>query len=417
MQYKRFSTGNNKGAVPTFEPPAAASIAESVSTIEIGNAATVEFVAPYRRARRYGRIFRAFLLLSVLGLIAAPFTSGGKRALDIACGLLTADETVLSARIHSFVLLLSANEGTSEKVGTTSSGKTEFSENFFTPASAVSSLSRETDDTALSASSETLPAEENFPVQNVPETIPNLINETAYSVDFTALSALPYPIPALAKEENGKEAVDVFGESAPDVLILHTHGTECYADAQNAAHYRTQDTAQNVVAVGKVLAESLAEEGISVIHCEEMFDKDSFIKAYSASARAVRDYQERYPSIRYIIDLHRDAIPDGNGYADLSTEIEGEKLARLMLVIGTDEAGAEHPEWKQNLRVAQSILSRTEEDYPTLMRGINLRRASFNQQLSNGYFLLEAGSCGGTLEEAQKSVRLFAKAFSSVIKG
>ena len=210
--------------------------------------------------------------------------------------------------------------------------------------------------------------------------------------------------------------MDVFGESSPSVLILHTHGTECYADAPNASNYRTDDTAQNVVSVGDALAEALSEEGISVLHCREMFDQDSFIKAYQNSARAARDYLSRYPSIRYIIDLHRDAVPDGDGYADLSTELFGEKCARLMLVIGTDEAGANHPDWQSNLRVAQAIQNSAEEKYPLLMRGINLRRASFNQQIASGYFLLEAGSCGGELSEAQKSVRLFAKAFADVIK-
>ena len=87
-----------------------------------------------------------------------------------------------------------------------------------------------------------------------------------------------------------------------------------------------------------------------------------------------------------------------------------------MLVIGTDEAGANHPDWQSNLRVAQAIQNSAEEKYPSLMRGINLRRASFNQQIASGYFLLEAGSCGGELSEAQKSVRLFAKAFADVIK-
>lgn len=445
MSYKRFSTARSE-PLPHFSEPTVPSIAESVSTVEIGKtdgneiekiekaALTIEFASrKVRRAKGYGRVFRAFLLLSVLGLLIAPFTAGGKRAQDIACGLLTADEAVLRERIGEFVRTMSARErqenavfdaflspsSDSEFSGIStnsepselseSSESTELSETLFLPNTTKNSLENADNavlynDDASADSSKTASVAESA-----------LINETAYSIDLGALSETPYPIPLLSSAE-GADAVDVFGESSPSVLILHTHGTECYADAPNASNYRTDDTAQNVVAVGDALAEALSEEGISVLHCREMFDKDSFIKAYQNSARAARDYLSRYPSIRYIIDLHRDAVPDGDGYADLSTELFGEKCARLMLVIGTDEAGANHPDWQSNLRVAQAIQNSAEEKYPLLMRGINLRRASFNQQIASGYFLLEAGSCGGELSEAQKSVRLFAKAFADVIK-
>lgn len=430
MSYKRFSTARPE-PLPHFSEPTVPSIAESISTVEIGKtdgneiekiekaAATIELASrKIRRAKSYGRVFRAFLLLSVLGLLCAPFTPGGKRAQDITCGLLTADEAVLRKRIGEFVRTMSARERQENAVSDATlfltsdaelSEASGVSETFFLP-NTEKKPSENADNAVLSDNN---PSAE--PVKTTRTSESALINETAYSIDLGALSETPYPIPLLSSAE-GADAVDVFGENSPSVLILHTHGTECYADAPNASNYRTDDTAQNVVSVGDALAEALSEEGISVLHCREMFDKDSFIKAYQNSARAARDYLSRYPSIRYIIDLHRDAVPDGDGYADLSTELFGEKCARLMLVVGTDEAGANHPNWQSNLRVAQAIQNSAEEKYPSLMRGINLRRASFNQQIASGYFLLEAGSCGGELSEAQKSVRLFAKSFADVIK-
>ena len=50
-----------------------------------------------------------------------------------------------------------------------------------------------------------------------------------------------------------------------------------------------------------------------------------------------------------------------------------------------------------------------------LFRSINLRTASFNQQLSPGYLLLECGSVANTLEEAEKAAELFATGFARVI--
>lgn len=251
-----------------------------------------------------------------------------------------------------------------------------------------------------------------------------LSNETAYTVKLDELFAEAYPIEPLTPEsksekEENKEVVDVFSPSsaafAPQVLIVHTHGTEGYADsAENA--YRSQNIEQNVVAVGAAFADALGECGLSALHCETMFDADSYIKAYTNSYAAVQNYLLQYPSIRYIIDLHRDAIPDAaGGYARLAADIEGTSYAQLMLVVGTDEAGARHPNWKNNLRTAAELQKSACASYPGLMRPINLRKASFNQQLSPGYLLLEVGSCGNRLDEACGAVRLFAKSFADAV--
>ena len=418
MQYKRFTTTEKKTAV-TFIPPEPPPIAKSVSTIEIGgNDVAITVVEPIRRARRYGAIFRFFLLTAALGVMLLPFTEKGKSALDLAASLLTAEDAVVRDRITRFSDILTARPDThsasksAEAYSPTPEKAADNSllERFY--AAAPMSLSvygkhNSAKESALSG--------ENAAPHPVEQA---LSNETAYTVDLAALSETPYPIPFLSDSASNSsaDAVDVFGEAAPSVLIIHTHGTECYADADTAT-YRTDNPDKNVVSVGKVLAEALSAQGIEVLHCEEMFDKDSFITAYSRSYAAVKDYRTRYPSIRYVIDLHRDAVPTQDGYADLKTEIDGKECAKLMTVVGTDEAGAIHPNWQDNLRVAQEICRHVEAAYPSLMRSINLRRASFNQQLASGYFILEVGSCGGRLEAAQNSMPYFAKAFADTIKG
>jgi stage II sporulation protein P len=147
-----------------------------------------------------------------------------------------------------------------------------------------------------------------------------------------------------------------------------------------------------------------------------MFDAQSYIKAYSNSYSAVSQYLTEYPSIKYVIDLHRDAIADGNGgYKKLTVQL-GEKTAtQMMFVVGTDEAGASHPEWTKNLRVVMGIQNELSKKYPTLMRPVNLRKASFNQQLCPGYFILEVGGCGDSLDEAKNSAIMFAQVFADHI--
>lgn len=243
-----------------------------------------------------------------------------------------------------------------------------------------------------------------------------LSNETKYSIDMTELLKESYPINALMRHpQENTDAVTVFAQSVPEVLIIHTHGTECYADTPESG-YRSTDCNYNVVRAGKELHDTLKTYGVSVLHCTEMFDKDSYIKSYSNSYSAVSEYLSKYPSIKYVIDLHRDAVSDESGnYTRPVTAVDGESAAQLMLVVGTDEAGARHKGWKDNLRTAAGIQKAVDAAYPGLMRNINLRRASFNQQLCNGYFILEAGNCGNTLEEVLVSVRAFGKIFAKTV--
>ena len=208
----------------------------------------------------------------------------------------------------------------------------------------------------------------------------------------------------------------------PLVLVLHTHGTECYNSYENPEYMgentpaRSENTNENVVGVGRKLVSVLNGFGIPSVHSEKMCDKESFINAYSTSFAEAKEYLEKYPSIRFVIDLHRDAIElsDGSKKKPVFDRF-GEKNAQLMFVVGTNEAGANHPNWKENLSLALFLQNEMGKEIPQLFRSINLRTASFNQQLSPGYLLLECGSSANTLEEAENAVELFATGFARII--
>lgn len=229
--------------------------------------------------------------------------------------------------------------------------------------------------------------------------------ETSFTPDLHALLEAPYP--------------EISATDGPVVLILHTHGTESYS--QNGESYqadtpfRTQDSSQNVVAVGRVLADELNLRGIETLHCEIMHDAEDYNSSYALARRSIEDYLEKYPSIRYIIDLHRDAIirSDQSMVAPAIDTPDG-RAAQVMLVVGTDAYGADHPDWQDNLNIACKLQSRLNAEF-SLARPINLRGASFNEQFRAGSMLLEVGSCGNTLEEAKTAVRLFAAAFADML--
>ena len=240
-----------------------------------------------------------------------------------------------------------------------------------------------------------------------------IFNETSYTISAEKIMMMDYPV---SENEVTKKDAQVFGSERPSVLIIHTHGTECYSTdvtGRKTGQQRSYDTDSNVVAVGRALAHSLNEKGIGAIHCEEMFDKESYINSYSRSYSTVNEYLSNFPSIKYVIDLHRDAISDENGNYIKALSDDG--IAQLMLVIGTDEAGSGHKDWENNLRVALEIQSAIYKDSPTLMRPIYVRKASFNQQLSPGYFILEAGTCANELSEVFPAIEKFAESFSKTI--
>jgi len=126
----------------------------------------------------------------------------------------------------------------------------------------------------------------------------------------------------------------------------------------------------------------------------------------------------QYPSIRFILDVHRDAIEDGQGnqYKAVS-EIEGlGTAAQMTIVLGSDGSGLEHPRWMENLRLGTAIQEEALRDYPTLMRPLLLRNSRYNQHATTGSLLVEVGAAGNSPEEAALSARLFAESMSNILE-
>lgn len=232
-------------------------------------------------------------------------------------------------------------------------------------------------------------------------------NQTGYTVDALTHLSAAYPIPpdTLPVMSMGDSPPD----TAPLVLILHTHGTEAYAPDGAASvpqdyPYRSEDIAENVVSVGAVLADTLRESGIAVLHCETMFDAASYTASYELAAAYIRETVAAYPSIRYVFDVHRDALQasDGSMLRPI-TRIGAETCAQVMSVVGTDDAGAYYPDWRDRLTVAVHLQKRLRARCSTFARPINLRTATFNAQYAQGSLLLEIGAAGNSVEEARSA--------------
>jgi stage II sporulation protein P len=205
------------------------------------------------------------------------------------------------------------------------------------------------------------------------------------------------------------------------ILIIHTHGSEAYTpDTFNtyeaSGECRTEDTQYNVIRVGDELASALEAQGLTVLHDREIYDYPSYTGSYSRAEEAIQAHLAEHPEIAVVIDLHRDALTDGETVYKTMSRQGGEVSSQLMMLVGTGENGLYHPYWRENLKLALAIQNELADTYPTLARPVALKQERYNQHLTTGSLILEVGSSGNTLPEALEAVRLFAECAAPVLK-
>lgn len=226
--------------------------------------------------------------------------------------------------------------------------------------------------------------------------------------------------PLSADDLDGGYALPDGEDGGPLVLILHTHGCEAYTMPEGEEYeasddHRTLDESCNVLRVGDEIAAALESAGVGVVHDRTLHDHPSYSGAYNRSLATAERYLAEYPSLLYVLDVHRDAVADaGGGQYKLLSE-EAPDAAQLEFVVGSDGGGLNHPRWRENLRLAAAVQERLLADYPTLLRPIVVRNSRYNQQLTPGTLLLEVGAAGNSLAEALNAARLFAQGFADVI--
>ncbi len=209
--------------------------------------------------------------------------------------------------------------------------------------------------------------------------------------------------------------------SEPQVLIMHTHATETYRlyeglyfDLDDSA--RTTDKTLDVCAVGAVVAQTLNDAGIYTLHDTTLNDYPSYDASYDNSRAVVQQYLEEYPSIKVVIDVHRDAIEgDDVRYAPVA-EFEGTQTAQVMIIAGCDNGGSiDLPNCMENLSFAAAWQEQMEQSYPGLTRSAMFAYRFYNQDLTTGSLLLEVGGHGNTLNEALAAAKLAALALAEVL--
>ena len=194
-------------------------------------------------------------------------------------------------------------------------------------------------------------------------------------------------------------------DDKPYILICHTHTSEGYSGGGT------------VVDVGERMVQEFESLGYKTIHLTEKYDDEQFSGAYSRSAEGVKKILEKYPSIKMVFDVHRDAITDSSGkdYKPVSL-IDGNMTAQVMFVCGTDEKGLKHPYWRENFKFAIGVSRIMGEKYKNLSRPVNLRGDRFNTHFTKHSFIIEVGSEANTLQEATNAAIYTARSIVAAIK-
>lgn len=235
-----------------------------------------------------------------------------------------------------------------------------------------------------------------------------LKNSTDLNIDIKSLlnAKLPYKL-----EKNGK----------PQVLILHTHATESFLTSSRNYYTdkdssRSTDERLNMLALGNIVTDTLNNAGIMTLHDKTLHDYPSYNESYSRAADTICSYKEKYPDIKIVIDLHRDAISSGDSdKVKVTTEIDGKKAAQVMLVMGSQSGNVKNfPNYQENLKLALKIQKQLESDYPTLARSLSLMPRNYNESLTTGSVLIEIGTDANSLEEVKYSAQLLANSLAKL---
>ncbi len=234
-------------------------------------------------------------------------------------------------------------------------------------------------------------------------------NTTSLQEEYVSLDKLLYRDLTIQKNED--EA-----EKGPQILLYHTHSQEGFADSVPG------DASTTIVGAGAKLAKLLEEEyGFRVLHHTGEYDVENRDYAYSNSLPAIEQLLLENPSIEVVIDLHRDAVREGD---KLVMDLQGRPTARFMFFNGMsyirdkgEISYLENPYIEENLALSFQAQVAANEYYPGIARRIYLKAYRYNLHLRPKSMLVELGAQTNTVEEIMNACDPLAHIIAIVLSG
>jgi stage II sporulation protein P len=225
----------------------------------------------------------------------------------------------------------------------------------------------------------------------------------------------------IAAQSKLPPSMTFLGDGSPEVLIVHTHTTEAFqpdsGDTYDQSYEaRCFDPTQSIVAVGAAIAEQLAAAGFGVIHDGTIHDSPAYEDAYARSAEVIRQTIAEYPTVKVVLDIHRDAISYDGGLIAPVVNVNGRDAAQVMIISAVDSPEYPVPNFWQNFRFASLLQQGFESNAPGITSPILFDYCQYNQQITPGSLLIEVGAHGNSLEQAVYAGEIVGESVAEVLK-
>lgn len=204
----------------------------------------------------------------------------------------------------------------------------------------------------------------------------------------------------------------------PLVGIYHTHDWETYISEFSAMPVTSQGDLNKIVSydhkkrtvvdLGRTLAQDLKQFGVVPVHADGTHQSLGYDYAYDASRVTAKRILSEHPSVKILLDLHRDGT-----YGQTTTKvIAGQKVAQVRCIIGI----VDEPHWQQNQAFCSKVLARLEKDAPGITLETRRQKYQYNQDLIPGAVLFEIGGAMNQYAEAERAIGYLARAISEVVR-
>lgn len=211
------------------------------------------------------------------------------------------------------------------------------------------------------------------------------------------------------KAEETKSEKKKANNKKPLVIIYHTHSTESYQPYSESNFHREKETG-TVRDVGNSMTKELNSLGIGVVHDKTIHDRPSYNQSYDRSLETITALLKKYPSAKYVIDLHRDAAAY-SGNVGKTTTINGTTVAKYSLVIGKNNAN-----FSKLMSYAKKINQKAAALYPGFEGRIIEKEYRYNEYIADNYLLLEVGNNQNKIQDVKAAGKYFAHVLAAVIK-
>lgn len=222
---------------------------------------------------------------------------------------------------------------------------------------------------------------------------------------------------------NSKAKCQIKKNAGYQVLLVHTHTTESYAESDKdwyskSYNPRTTDKSESVVAVADEIEKKLNAAGIKTLHITTYHDYPEYTGAYNRARETIQSYLKKYPSIEMVIDVHRDSMTQNDGTKLKPTvTINGKKAAQVMIISGCDNDGTlNFSGWRDNLIIATQLQKQMADNYEGLARPLYFAPFRYNMDLTPNSLLIEFGTDVNTLEEAKYSGKMVGDSLVKVLE-